>query len=426
MLMTETDATYRPYDLQIRRTVKAADVEALLRATSVRPLAAGIAYLINAQTGEPFAPYLEYVVQTAMTRSQTKPGLSKSRLTIEAYASDLCDFFNFLDAVQRCWHEVDEVDAYHYIDTMIEHPSPATGKPFADETIRRRMSSVRRFYKWARSRGVSKTNLELVDPGDCLRARRYLGGPGDAIAPTAPAADREVRPIPPAELQALMLAHGPDIALGPASDIGEMVPHAIRNRLMAECAYHIGLRRAEVVGLQAEQVQNLSLDSSSPYLMHPIRVFGKGAKWRTVNVPTWLLIGLQRYYNGPRAEAVKNNQEHGYIFVAHSAARSGKPLSEKYFDDVFADACLKAGLHHPADPSIAKYTVHHLRHNYALSTYFARKASGDPEPWLYIQAMLGHAFVETTLRIYLRAAKALEGVYSDYFDAALKEMVRNA
>lgn len=426
MVMEVPAAAHRPYDLQLRRTVAGAAVEDLLREARVQPLAAGISYLVNGPTGQPFEPFLEFVAATALTRSQTKPSLTKSRLTVEAYASDLCDFFAFLDAAKRRWEEADEVDAYCYIDTMVEHPSPATGKPYADETIRRRLSSVRSFYRWARSKGVSRTNLELVDAGECLRARRYQGGPGDAVPPIAPAADREVRPFPPAELQALLLALGPNIALDPDPDLGVMSPTAIRNRLMAECSYHSGIRRTEVVELQAAQILQCSPDTSSPYLMLPIRVFGKGAKWRTVNMPAWLVLALQRYHAGPRAAALGDNVDHGFLFVAHSAARSGDRLSAKYFDDVFAAACIKAGLHHPADPAIGKYTVHHLRHNFALATYFSRKKNGDPEPWIYIQAMLGHEYLETTLRIYLRAAKALEGIYADYFDKAFREMVNNA
>lgn len=424
--MADPTEAHCGYNLQLRRTIAGAGVEEILQDVGVRPLPAGVTYLVDGYTGQPFEPFLEFLVATAMTRSQTKLSLTKSRLTIEAYASDLCDYFAFLDAAQRQWNEADEVDAYHYIDSMIEHPSPVTGKPYADETIRRRFSSVRSYYRWAWAKGTCKTKLELVDPGECLRARRYQGGPGDATPPMSAASDREVRPIPPLELQALMFALGPDIALDPDPDIGVMSPTGIRNRLMAECSYHAGLRRAEVVELQSVHIMHHSLEAGSPYLMLPVRVFGKGAKWRTVNMPAWLVMGLQRYYAGPRAVALGEALDHGFLFVAHSTARLGARLSIKYFDDIFAAACVAAGLYHPANPAIAKYTVHHLRHNFALATYFARKQRGDPEPWLYIQSMLGHEFVETTLKIYLRAAKALEGIYSDYFDKAMRVMVENA
>lgn len=422
--MDTAASAFVPYQLQVQRTIGGAPVEDLLRASGVRALPARLAYLVNSETGTPFAPFLEYVAQTALTRSQLRPRLSKSLQTVEAYAGDLSDFFGYLDAAERKWEEADEIDAYAYIDSMIEHPSPATGRPYANETIRRRISSLKSFYEWAGTRGRVRSNLKLVDPSESLHARRYEGGPGNVEKPAVPPADREVRPIPPAELQSLMNALGPDTSLRELSEPQDRV--SVRNRLMAECAYHIGLRRAEVVGLQAAQIMKLTPQAGSPYSMHPIEVFGKGAKWRTVNIPAWLAIGLQRYYIGPRAAELKETSDHGYLFVAHSAARPGLPLSDKHFDDLFAAACMRAGLHNASNRDLAKYTVHHLRHNFALATYFSRKANGDQEPWLYIQAMLGHAYVETTLRIYLRAAKALESTYSDYFNKALQELIGNA
>lgn len=424
--MEANDSPFIPYRLELRRTVGGASVEALLRSAQVRPLPAKFVYLVHGATGLPFQPFLEYAAQTMLTRSQAKPALSKSLLTVDAYASDLCDYFSFLDAEKLRWEEADEVDAYAYIDSMIEHPSPVTGEPYKDETIRRRLSSLRSYYSWAQTRGRARTNLKLVDPGECLKARRYEGGPGDAKGPSPAAADRKVRPIPPAELQILMQSLGPQMEPRGQGDTGPQAATARRNRLFGECAYHIGLRRAEIAALQARHIMGLSVDAASPYVLHPVEVFGKGAKWRTVNIPAWLLDALQRYHDVHRAPAVAGQPTHDHLFVSHSASRCGRPLSAKHLDDIFANACLRAGLSHSANPELARYKLHHLRHNFALATYFSRKANGDAEPWLYIQAMLGHEYLETTLRIYLRAAKALESTYADYFSKALKEMVANA
>jgi len=62
---------------------------------------------------------------------------------------------------------------------------------------------------------------------------------------------------------------------------------------------------------------------------------------------------------------------------------------------------------------IPKYSFHSFRHTFAVNYYYARKRSGDQEPWKAVQAILGHKSMQTTMDIYLRSVMADEAELSD-------------
>jgi site-specific recombinase XerD len=419
--------SFAHYGLRIQRLATAAEVRRQLGDVRFPELPAGMHFLVSAEGHHtPFAPFLEFVADRGLTRSPHKARLKKSARTVEAYASDLHDFFGFLDAAHTRWEDVGVATAELYVDTMIERPSPVTGEPYSDSTIIRRVSTLRTFYGWARDRGICRYGLLDLEAWQEIKARRIEAVESlEYPVPLPP--DREVRPIPVEDLEAIFAKLGP---LPPLSSLPEAVLQGIhdavrvRNRLMAECALQIGLRRTEVVSLKTTDVLGIALNYSAPFHLHPIRILGKGAKWRTVLVPTWLIEALQHYISVQRVPTADGARTHDRIFVEHTATEArGNSLSAKCLNDVFRTACVAAGFAQPHKPHRARYVVHHLRHSFALATYFSRKQAGDPEPWLEIQALLGHSRLETTLRIYLRVAKALQSKYSDYFHKVFNDMV---
>jgi integrase len=64
---------------------------------------------------------------------------------------------------------------------------------------------------------------------------------------------------------------------------------------------------------------------------------------------------------------------------------------------------------------VAALSTHDLRHTYAVWTYLLLRTQGDTNPWLFIQAQLGHRSAETTLNTYLRAVRMFENEISEIF-----------
>jgi len=58
--------------------------------------------------------------------------------------------------------------------------------------------------------------------------------------------------------------------------------------------------------------------------------------------------------------------------------------------------------------SVPRFSLHCLRHTYAVMTYRNHKASGidDFEAWKYVQMQLGHSSPQTTMDVYLRHVTA--------------------
>ncbi len=417
---------FTPYKIAVQRVAPKAAVDELLNGVRYPVLPEGMTFLVSAWDHLPFAPFLEFVSQKALRRSSREKRAKKSLLTIEAYAYDLSDFFWFLDAKKTRWEDVGLFVAEQYADTMIERPSPTTGRPYSDATITRRLSTLKTFYGWARDRGISRFSLRALEPAEQTKDRRR-SSTDDVKRPPPVAPDREVRPISPEHLEKILAELGPLpslVSLGNEAPNPPPAANRLRNRLMAECALEAGLRRAEVAGLRTSSVAALCVDLEGPFVMHPVKVVGKGSKERTVLLPGWLVEAIQTYISGPRAAVLEHKPDHGQVFVRHTATSSrGNSLEMKYLDKVFSAACVAAGFPHANAPKRAEHRFHDLRHTFALVTYFARKHNGDPEPWLYIQGLLGHEYLETTLKIYLRVARALHDEYSDRFHKVFKKLV---
>lgn len=444
---TLSDSSFQPYRMRIQRAASPSDVQKCLGVHHGPMLPEGTHFLVSETTGTPFFPLIQILMERAPNRFRAK--LSVSPRTAEAFASDLADYFAFLDFAKVTWNEIDEATLLQYVDSMIEEPSPTTSEPYADETIRRRISSVRKLYKWAQPRGMTKHNVLGLDLRTELKTRRYSYGAqtegNGAHVPCAPSPDREVRPIPPDEIARIFARLGTLPSTNTVQDAratpsapAKLEERSCRNRLMAECAFQVGLRRQEVVDLELPHIMQIGVDAAAPFILHPVRVFGKGAKWRTVNIPSWLIDALQIYARGERAAVVGcANRSHTKLFVSLSSNPKfrGQPLTAKSLDDIFAAAVIAEGLTRTvkrADAEgksirkeVAKHVFHDLRHNFAILTYYTRKANGDAEPWLYIQAMLGHALLQTTIRIYLRLVKAYESKYSDYLTRKIMDIARS-
>lgn len=141
-----------------------------------------------------------------------------------------------------------------------------------------------------------------------------------------------------------------------------------RDNAMLACAFYLGARASEVIGLTVEDV------AGRP---GRVRLYGKGKKERVVPVTETLAEILALWVD-----------EHplgtGPLFVDLRAHRYGRPLTYDGFRHVFDGRCEEVGL------GEAGYTIHKLRH--AFATMLLRRGV----PLDRIQKLLGHASVQTT------------------------------
>lgn len=177
----------------------------------------------------------------------------------------------------------------------------------------------------------------------------------------------------------------------------------------------------------------------------PLRVTAtKGSKPRTVDLPVWLVSELLAYIDGERAASLKQGsirrqRSHKGLFVnpLHSSGAIGVHTSKRSLQEEFEKGVRNAGLVVTVakmDPDtgdmyfreMPKFSCHDLRHTYAVWTYYARRRNGDSEPWLYIQAKLGHESVNTTMKIYLRVMKEFEAKISDGVMSAFQRIRQGA
>lgn len=428
----EADARrqFKPYNLEIQRAAPPEQVVVSFPKIEVPQLPRGTNFLVSRATNLPFEPFLEFLADNAVTRSPRHLRLHKSIKTVEAWTSDLRDFFAFLDAMKVTWQDANEDVLLAYVDTMIEQPSPATGMAYADKTIIRRISTIKSFYCWAHLNGRTRSNFAEIEEARELDARRMNPQIQRKGMPRPPPLDSKVRPIPMGELRSIFDRIGPPLVHGgKVIDLsrGDLNHAAVRNRMIAECGFQAGLRRAEPLGLEVMHVLEAKTSGRSMSSMAAVDVYGKGAKTRRVNFPVWLLLAIREYISVIRPIYVDPKKDHGYVFVNHTNTKySGRPLDPKYVNDFFRAAChaVKATEVDMRGKVMPAHTFHDLRHNFVFYTYFVRKAQGDPEPWIYIQSMLGHALLETTIRTYMRLVKAMEADQTDPFFVELMRLVK--
>jgi site-specific recombinase XerD len=153
--------------------------------------------------------------------------------------------------------------------------------------------------------------------------------------------------------------------------------HHRRYQAIAMLIYGTGLRIDEALSLQVKDIDGAR---------GVIRVrHGKGNKARDVKLTLVLLAWLRKYW-------ARERPPQPYLF---SSRRTGKPPTQDTVRAAFAQAAEEAGLTKRVGP-------HVLRHCYA--THLHEAGAELPE----LQALLGHANVQTTARYVRASTKRIE------------------
>jgi len=381
---------------------------------------------------------VQHVLGFMRKRCLSKAGalrLTVSLCTTSAFTYTLSDFYDYLDFNRMRLEDLDLEALTEYQSNLTDLESPVTKKPYATETINQRMWIVKAFVLWCQDNGYLKNRFDVEE----LPTRD--GGTTTVLEP-----DLDTGLVEPDDINCTYIDtfHLP-ILMGKFGDWheldGELPLSGPRDRLMAECALQAGLRRAEVCGLRLKSVCSRNLSERDPYSTVSVRVFGKGARWRRVPFPVWLVRALQNYAATERENSIRKRltrdpdfNDSGSLFVHLETARGswGDPVSPKQLNRIFKAARPAAAEQIiGADPtgieqalSISQCTFHSLRHNYALNTYVLRRLKGDTNPGKYVQAVLGHRYQSTTDSIYLTASHVYEAELSEVAQKLMADMVK--
>jgi integrase/recombinase XerD len=217
-------------------------------------------------------------------------------------------------------------------------------------TANRRLSVLRRFYRWAQREGKigEDPTVRMLSPKQPLRVPKVLSE---------------------AQVEALLAA--PDV----------QTPLGLRDRTMLELLYACGLRVSELVALKVFQV---GLKEGV------LNVTGKGQKERLVPFGEVAGDWLERYLREARGEILKGHAQEA-LFVTQRGSRVGQAMSRVMFWSLIKRYALMAQIKSPISP-------HTLRH--AFATHLLNHGADLRA----VQMLLGHADISTTT-IYTHVAQ---------------------
>ncbi len=304
---------------------------------------------ISASVAERFAPFAESALKAAITgflEQREREGASVH--TVRNYAVDLAGFLEFFSPPETAPPAPGELG----VNELREWMAKLYEQNLAAVSIRRRVSSLRSFFHYCRTRGLAEKN-----------AAKYL---------RLPKAPKKVPQVLNAEAANLLVDQ-----VG-ASKLERAFPE--RDRAIFETLYGCGLRVSELTGLDLAD-----LDLEQRWM----RVLGKGKKERVVPLGETAARSIQLYLAvrqaAPGESAVFLNYKGKRL-----STRAVHQITKFYGQMVLGDPSL-----HP----------HELRHSYATHLL---NAGADLRA---VQELLGHAQLATT-QIYTRVAiEDLERVY---------------
>lgn len=274
-----------------------------------------------------------YLVQRGASRNL-------SDYTLRNYRGDLGDFLLALAGWDVSPLEAGRSDLRRYLAL---HQSNGT----AIASIRRKVSTIRGFYKWLRSEGVLEN-----DP--------FYGVQGPKAARRLP------HVLNTSDIERMLIAAGQDSG-----------PSGLRDRALLELLYAAGLRVSEVSGLD---VQDIDLRQAT------VRVRGKGNKERIGVFGEPAAVALDRYLRSARPELASGKDSALFLnrFGGRLTVRSVQTLVRKY--------ATMAGLPEEVHP-------HLLRHS------FATHLLDGGADLRVVQELLGHESPNTT-QIYTHVTES--------------------
>ena len=264
----------------------------------------------------------------------------KSQSTIENYSRDLNDFLSaFPDIPFSELLDADESRIADYVDWLWKREAKqragqktdrskityTTGSKLAPATIRRRMSTLRCFYRWSIRLRHRRDSLNPVREG--IRGR-----------------ERGLVPVPTS------VPWIPDERQWKAILRYVLTNCSLRDQVIVLLAHDGALRREEIVLLRSDDID---------WQTHTVAIRAEITKNKLPGTivlahPTWLR--LKEYIEGDRAALIKcyGGDWNGPIFLSDSQRNPGQPITKWTVKDLFDR--LRDELHLP------QLTPHKMRH----------------------------------------------------------------
>lgn len=271
--------------------------------------------------------------------------------TLRSYGRDLADIEAFLarafDGLELDLDDLDPRLVRAWVADMHD-------RGLAASTIARRLSALRSFYRWRIERGEAGSNpaAEVANPKRTERLPGRLDVEDVSALLEAPPADK---------------------------------PAGLRDRAMLELLYGAGLRVAELVGLDLDDVMLTD---------RTLRVQGKGGRERIVPFGTRAAEALRAYMDAITRLRMRSGEE--ALFLNLRGGRLSDRSVRRAIDAAVRGAALQRGVH-----------PHLLRHSFATHLL---ESGMDLRA---IQELLGHARLSTTQRYTRLSLDRILEVYDE-------------
>jgi integrase len=401
----------------------------------------GFPYLIDEKSGDIFQVGLLFMAQEFLTRN-----LTFVANTVAAYSQDLLDWLRSCTRLEIPWDKATHADLAHYVDSH-NFISPHTKQAARQSTVDRRLVPIQQLYAWVAreyphlcERAPEGTLFKSQNVAQFIDDRRkeLRNRPDFGDESTEDVALPNV--MQHSQLTAVLKQLGPAPAPITKDSPYDQTTLSCVGHLGAYIACQAGLRVIEVVGLKVKLFEKYVDSTIVPNYLYDIGPFRrKGGKRKRVKFHGVLLQKVVDYIKGEREHVMQTcNANHGYLLVHKQGQFRGKCITKSTLQRRFAKACVSAGIVRAVrkfkfseddnttrisfTEQHAAFVFHDLRHTFAVWTYYARKADGDPEPWKYIQEQLGHEDVTTTIKTYLKVTQDFEAEVSDRFIFSLNAL----
>lgn len=279
---------------------------------------------------------------------QTERGLSPH--TARAYRVDLSDYLRW---TQR--QHMDALDITHR--QLRRYFGELDQARYSRNTINRRLSALRTFYRWLMDEGITDT-----DPASALQ--------GPHIGRKLP------RVISTQDIARILSVHA---GCTPDGRVKKRAASDMRDQAVLEFLYACGARVSEASGLLLENVD---------FERHQVKVFGKGSKERIIPLHDMAVSTLKDYASYSRLKLLEGKPSGPYFFVSNRGGRFSPDAIRKMFKQTLAAAGVDT-----------TYSPHDMRHTFATDLL---NGGADLRS---VQEMLGHASLSTT-QIYTHVSAA--------------------
>lgn len=278
--------------------------------------------------------------------------------TVDSYRRDIEKFFNFINAEGILMDQVNQLIIRNFLSDELNHG-------VSKRSCKRRLSSLRHFYNFLVNKGYVTTN--------------------PFIFVTAPKTDKTYPRF-------LYKEQVTDIIKANSERKDAL---AIRDQAILTTLYYCGIRAAELVNLD---VQDVNLKTRM------LRVFGKGRKERLLPFTNECRDAISNYLGNLRPELLSKNAEPcASLFLSDQGKRLTTRGLEYILDEIEMKTGDFVGLH-----------PHILRHSFA--THLLENGAD----LRVIQELLGHSSINAT-QVYTHVTEeAMKKAYMESFPRAKK------